>query len=279
MACVQKLKKGKKIQFFRIFALEPYSLVQSISNVMKYLFLIFYSVSALFYACKGSKKSNSTVPTVPEAVSGQPLIALETHGCRGYCPTYKLTFLTDQTLQYEGIRSVEKMGASTTKITPAEYKTLEEAVKKVNLWQFPERFESTVADAPASTMTVYSKDKNHSVTGTIDRPKPIQDLELMMKNLAEAHGLRVKKGVDPNEIPADNKRELIVKLKENLNAGNWAAQFQEIKVRLVRRLGAENIWLVSFDGAQVSEKDMIEILKSTEGVIQVESNKKTDTRN
>ncbi len=246
---------------------------------MKYLFLIFYTVSSAFYACKGSKKTSVPVPVVPAITVGSPLIALETHGCRGYCPTYKLIFMTDRTLQYEGIRSVEKMGGATVQITPAEYKILEETVKKVNLWQYPERFESTVADAPASTMIVYSKDKNHSVMGTIDRPKPILDLELKMKNLAEAHGLRVKKGVDPNEIPADNKRELIVKLKDTLNAGNWAAQFQEIKVRLVRRLGAENIWLVSFDGAQVSEKDMIDILKATDGVISVEPNKKTDTRN
>jgi len=223
------------------------------------------------FSCKSRKEMNVSN-------DNSPLIEMQMHGCRGYCPTYKLSFRNNGELVYEGLRNVEQAGVVKTGITPEELSQLRAEVTAVNLWQYPEQIESRVADAPSSTMTVFAAGKSHSVSGSIDRPKPILDLENRMKDLAEMHGLRVKKGIDPNALP-ENSPQVIVKLKDSINAGNWIAQFKDLKLRLVRRLSAENMWLIGYDPGQIGEKALLERLKTTEGVLEAQADKATKDRN
>ncbi len=216
---------------------------------------------------------------MPKPADNQPFIALQTSGCRGYCPVYKLTFRNDGQVDYEGIRSVEKMGSSTFNITPEELKILQAVVQKANLWQYPTTIESRVADAPSATLTVFQAGKSHAVMGSIDRPQPLLDLENTLKDLAEAHGLQVKKGVNPNETPEKTKMELIAKLRPDVNAGNWIRQYQTLNLHLMKRLGEENIWQVSYDSAKISEADILKLLRtSPEEVLEVQPNRKTEER-
>lgn len=201
-----------------------------------------------------------------------PMVQLETHGCRGYCPAYKLTFMTDGVVTYEGLRNMVKMGKDTIELSVAEFKRLNAALKTLNLWQYPEQIESRVADAPSSSITVYNAEKNHRVTGSIDRPKPILEFESLLKDLAEAHGLKVKEGVNPYEAPA-NQKEILVKFKSDINPGNFMMQFQEVKLRIVRRVSAENLWLIGYNPDQITEKQLIDMLKGMDGVLEAKPNK------
>ena len=207
------------------------------------------------------------------------LVELKTSGCFGFCPMFRLTALNNGLVRYEGERFVEKVGKDSFQLTPAELKQLKTKVKDANLWQYPDKIKTDIVDAPFATLIAYEGGRSKTVTGSVDRPAPLLELEALLKDLAEAHGVQVKRGVNPNDPPAKAPKELIVKLKPDVNAGNWVAQFQEIKVRLVRRLGSENIWLVSYDSSQVGEKDMIEVLKSTQGVLEVQANGQVKDRN
>ncbi len=199
------------------------------------------------------------------------LIELRTGGCFGFCPMFHLTALNNGLVRYEGERFVEKTGKDSFQLTPAELKQLKAKVKEVNLWQYPDKINTDIADAPFATLVAYEGGRSKTVTGSVDRPAPLLELEALLKDLAEAHGLQVKRGVNPKDPPAKTPKEVIVKLKPEINAGNWVAQFQEIKVRLVRRIGSENIWLVSYDSSQIEEKELIEYLKSTQGVLEVQT--------
>ena len=88
-----------------------------------------------------------------------PLVQFEMHGCRGFCPTYKLLFRNDGLVEYEGIRNMVKMGKDSIKLTEIELKNLRLAAKEVNLWQYPERIESQIADAPSSSITIFEGQK------------------------------------------------------------------------------------------------------------------------
>lgn len=209
----------------------------------------------------------------------QLLATYEAHGCRGFCPVYKLVFYKDGKGRYEGIRNTVKKGTVDFRLTKAELAQLKNTLATTNVWQYPEEIRSMVADAPGGIITVYKKGQQKSVSGSIDRPKPLLELEALMQNLANAHGLEATTGVDPNEIPAGARSEVIVKLKKDLNAGNWIARFSDIRLRLLRRLGEENIWLVGYDAKQISEASLLDLLKSTEGVLEAQPNKKTEQRN
>lgn len=191
---------------------------------------------------------------------------------------YKLLFHSDGSARYEGLRNTVKKGTVEFRLTQAELGQLKRTLTATNVWQYPEQIPSGVADAPGGIITVYKKGGQKSVSGSIDRPKPLLELEKLMQILAEAHGLDVTTGVDPNEIAAAARSEVIVKLKKELNAGNWIAQFSDIKLRLLRRLGEDNIWLVAYDSKEIKEASLIDLFKSTEGVLEARPNRKTEER-
>ena len=231
---------------------------------MKIFLLLLSSVTLM----ASSKCSNS-----PAAVADHsPLVQLETHGCHGFCPIYKLLFHNDGLVTYEGIRNTVKIGLDSIQLTAAELKQLRQAVTAVNLWQYPERIESQIADASSSTLTAFNSEKQHGVYGSIDRPKPILEFEAMLKDLAEAHGLKIKNGVNPYEAPP-NQQEILVHFKPDVNPGNFMMQFQEIRLRIVRRVSAENLWIIGYNPDQITEKQLIDMMKDMEGVLEAKSNK------
>lgn len=131
------------------------------------------------------------------------LVSLQTFPCRGFCPMYTLTAYNSGLLEYNGEKFVEKVGTATVTLTAKELEQLRSETAKVDLWQYPDDIKSQVMDAPYATLMVWKDGKTKSVRGSIDRPKPVLELEKLMKNLAEAHGLKVIKGVNPNPPAKD----------------------------------------------------------------------------
>lgn len=235
--------------------------------------LSFFITLVFFMACTSRQTAQSGGKRQVSVFAG-----LETSGCYGWCPVYKLSFLTDGKVLYEGIRFIEKIGTAEIKLTNAETKALKAAVERANLWQYPEKMESNVVDAPGATLIAHRRNETKRVFGTIDRPKPLLELQDLMKSTVEKHGLNLK-GVNPkNSTPATPKAELIVQLKKEINAGNWLLKFEELKLKLVRRIAADNIWLVSYDPSEIAEKSLIELLKNSEGVLEVQVNREVDDR-
>lgn len=136
------------------------------------------------------------------------LIDMETGPCRGYCPVYKISVTTAGQLNYVGQRFVAQKGKKTVKLTAEELERLRAKITEVNLWQYPSDIKTDIADAPFVTLTVYEGKKSKKVTGSVDRPQPILDLEELIKSIAEAHGLKIREGVPPkNDVqPAKGKR-------------------------------------------------------------------------
>jgi len=112
----------------------------------------------------------------------------------------------------------------------------------------------------------------------MDRPQPVLDLQKMLQNTAEAHGLKVNKGVNPNEIPPEQRREVVVLLKPEVNAGNWIRQFTDIKVQLLQRTGTENRWLVGYNPKEIEEKAVLERLRNSEGAVEATPNRRSQER-
>lgn len=220
---------------------------------------------ALFFACKSQQPSSSTQAT--------PFVGLQMNGCFGYCPVFSLTVLSNGTVRYEGKRFAEKEGRDSFQLTPPEMARLQAKVAATNLWQYPEVIRSEVADAPSADLFAYKDKRTKRVSGSIDRPAPLLELENLLKELSEAHGFQVTRGVNPHAVPEGSRKEIILKLKPDVNAGNWIAQFSDIRLRLVRRLAEENIWLVAYDSKQIEERNLIDLLKSTEGAVEVKSEK------
>jgi hypothetical protein len=56
-------------------------------------------------------------------------------------------------------------------------------------------------------------------------------------------------------------------------------QFSELKLRIVRRVSADNVWLVSYNPNEIAEKDLIELFKGTKEFVEAQPNKAVKERN
>lgn len=230
-------------------------------------FLLLTLVSTWF-SCKSASSAGAGAPVGVDTI---PLVALQTAGCFGFCPVYTVTVYPDGRAQYFGAQNVELDGEAVFQLTADELRTLKASVDAANLWQYPDRLPSQVADAPFNTLRVFRADGTaKSVSGSIDRPQALLDLEKQIKGIGKAHGLELVRGVNPNDPSRANRREVVVLLKEDLNAGNWIAQLNDLKVQLVRRLGEPNRWVLAYDAGQIDEARLLERLKTTPGVISAE---------
>lgn len=242
---------------------------------------LFLLAIAMMYACLPQTRaqlSSDWTANTPKTSVNAVLVHFETGGCRGYCPIYKLTFRHDGTMDYFGSRHVEEVGEKTIKLSADEFSQLQNAVRRANLAEQPSRLPTNIADAPAHTFTVFDGNKKHSVVGMGPLPEHIQALDKLMQNIAEAHGIMVKNGVDPND-PAAMKGQVLVELKPDVNAGNFCMQFMEFKTRPVRRVSEENIWILGFNPSELTEAQFIEILRSMQGVVSAQPNKPSKARN
>ncbi|MCC6410926.1 MAG: hypothetical protein IT270_04665 [Saprospiraceae bacterium] len=226
----------------------------------------------LLFACKSTDVQQTSPPP-------QRLVSLQTHGCFGFCPMFTLTLWNNGRLDYLGDRFVEKSGPDTVFVSAEELARLKTAIESTNLWQYPENIPTQIADAPSATLTAFRADgTSHRVKGSMDRPQPVLDLQKMLQNTAEAHGLKVNKGVNPNEIPPEQRREVVVLLKPEVNAGNWIRQFTDIKVQLLQRTGTENRWLVGYNPKEIEEKAVLERLRNSEGAVEATPNRRSQER-
>lgn len=228
--------------------------------------------AAMIVACKPQENAVAQqlgVASTPVKV--ELLVQLETGGCRGYCPVYKLSFRKDGVLDYTGTRNVEKVGSFAVRLSAAEYSQLLKAVNRVDLWQYPMDIPSTAADAPVHIYTVFDGEKSHLVKGTTGIPQPILDLENLMQDIAEAHGYPVKNGIDPKN-PDHLKGRVVVKFKMEVNAKVFCNQFSDLKVHPLSHLGEDNTWLIGFNPSELTETQFISMMKDMEGVLTVEPN-------
>jgi hypothetical protein len=216
--------------------------------------------------------------TMPKLPADHTFLTLATSGCRGYCPVFQLEFKENGQATYTPERYCVVAEKRSFQLTEAEKTSLKERIKAIPYQKYPSYIESTIADAPAATLSFHERDTTYRITGTIDRPKSLLDLEAQIRDIAAAHGIDTRKSFDPTETPPSSATELLVQLKEEVNAGNWITQIQVGNPRLLRRIPPNNAWVVSFDHTQIGMKEMIIVLEGSVDVIRVQRNMRTDPR-
>jgi hypothetical protein len=134
---------------------------------------------------------------MPADSTSSILIEMKTGPCFGYCPVYDLVVHKSGLVDYEGKRFAQLIGKKQIKLKRKERLRLKKKVNAVNLHQYPDNVPTQIADAPFVTMTVYRDGKPKTVRGSIDRPQPLLDLEALIVQLVEKHGINLTKGVPP----------------------------------------------------------------------------------
>ena len=247
------------------------------------LILLALSITGVFcfMYCKTAKAA-PVPPTPPvvidDATAKGPMVSMKTHGCRGFCPVFELAFDQNGTMTYTPERNTIVTEPKSIKITKKELETLRAMVKAFPAYKYPDKVESSIADASMVTMNFYSPKGVKSITGTIDRPKQLLDIEDYMRTLAESYGINTRDGKNPNDIPEGQVGEVIVLLTKDINAGNWIRQYEHLQLKLVRRVSAENTWVVAYNTTQITGKGLVALFKRSPDVVECTQNEKVSDR-
>ncbi len=209
-----------------------------------------------------------------------PVAMLETGACRGFCPVVNVTFKADGWVDYEGIRSVKKIGKFRFQLSKNETADLKNKAKNLNLRQYKDRYESNVVDLPSATVTVWDGRKKKSVTGTNNLPQPVADFKNYLSGLSTVHGYPVMSYNPDEEIDESVAKQIIVELREGVNPGNWVMQFQDIRLRIARRIAPDrNMWLVTYNSKEIDEESLLLVVKSSKEVVEAQGNREVKDRN
>lgn len=227
-------------------------------------FSLFATLLLLLCVQQQSLLAQTPTPFTPRPMPVK-LVSLTTGNCNHYCPSYSLTFYTNGSMDFAGYGNVEKLGEQTIQLSADEFSKLQKELSRANIWQYDAVVPGKEADAPMHKFVVYDGTKIHTVKATSDLPKGLQPLDLLMQNIAEQHGIKVKKGINPNDSSSP-MGEVIVKLRPGLDAESFCAQFKELTVRLLRQYSEDNIWLIGYYPSEVTEANFLEIIRGAEGV-------------
>lgn len=236
------------------------------------LLLATFAVAAIFVFtnCNSTKKTSANFP--PDS----KLIEMYKGACFGKCPVFTLTVYRNGVVDYEGKRFTDKMGVYSKKLDATQLAELKKAIADAQMMTLKDEYESRIPDLPMTKITYFEGEKNKTVAGKEDRPEKLMAAEKILVTISKSEGWTLQKapdyGLKENEIP----NEIIVQLKEGIDATKWveenSTRFSNlvIKEQITPNM---NYWLLTFDPSATPPTQMLNMIKEKEGVVNAEFNK------
>ena len=215
-----------------------------------------------------------------------PLVELYKSPCYGTCPNYKMTVYKNGKIKYNGLRFTDMQGLHERKITPPEVADLTRMLERANLWEYNDEYNNGIADAQMTRIKYYDEDgrsKTIESRGEMPSEQLSQINDHLMQFTRNGDWTLVEGALTPNQtdgLPTNAiPNELIIKLTPDLGPELFANRFAKQRMVLKQTVSAPmHIYLFGFDENTMTPLEMIEAVRKTEGVIEVEFNKQLDSR-
>lgn len=246
------------------------------------LLFVFLAVSWLM-SCSGFKD-------VTKFNKKDVVLSLHKAPCQGKCSVYNLDIYKNRYVVYEGITNVEKYGLYYKILSKDELLALTTEFDKAHFFDFKDSYPVPSADLPSISMTYNTKESGKTVVGSIDRPKPLLELQKKLEKLAKSDGFKL---VKPYEVKQTNDEVLeglsskseviddqfIVELQPNVFMSEWLRKYKQYELGLVKKLSPElNYWVISFSKHKIEQPSLLAILKNDPQLKFVEPNKRVQPR-
>jgi len=227
-----------------------------------------------------ANKPNTTTDTKPSTNNDTEgtLLVFEKGGCFGTCPIYTLTIQNNGMAEDKGKRFTDRLGVHTKQLDKVALHRLSEALRKGNLWDLPDKFESRIPDLPSSTLTYMEGEKSKTIFWREKSNDALMDIGKMIETIGNnKDGWTIKGG---QEVPASFiVDELIVQLKDEIDSAEFIKEFRQYGLTLKDRLmPSKNYWTMNYDTSKIGPYEMLNMVNRAEGVIGAEFNKKVTQR-
>ncbi|OFX86047.1 MAG: hypothetical protein A2W99_16405 [Bacteroidetes bacterium GWF2_33_16] len=143
---------------------------------MKKYFLVLLPV-LFFIQCKTLKNSEAST-----------IIEFEKTPCSGQCPTYKVEIKTDQSIYWNGISNVSKIGEYKTLLTSDQYNDLINSFEQIRFFELKDSYKSFMMDLPTTFISYTKNGQTKKIKAYDNIPKELLELikktELLLEKLA-----------------------------------------------------------------------------------------------
>jgi hypothetical protein len=250
---------------------------------MKYVYILLAAI-VLSQGCSGLKDVYALRKT-------EPVISLEKGACSGKCSVYKLFLYSNRQLVYEGIQNVEMYGLYTRKLDKTQYNALVRSFLDAEIYSFRNDYPNPLPEMPLIVMSFAHEKKSKRISGSIDRPQEILNLQRSLEKLISSDQWKLVKAfevqVTREDMPAKNEgggdevieSQIIIEPASNVFLAQWLKKYPQYDVQLVKRLSNDlNYWVISYSKSKIAPADMLSLLKADADLKFAEFNKKVKPR-
>lgn len=135
--------------------------------------------------CKSHKKvveknGEKVVQTIP-----QQIFELELTRCYGTCPAYKVVIFENDSLMYEGLKYVAKLGKITKKLPKGTVNQLVEKFREAYFFKFQNQYTSNMSDFPTTYISFTDKGVTKKIMDYYKAPERLKQLEMQISDLVK----------------------------------------------------------------------------------------------
>lgn len=219
-----------------------------------------------------------------KAVIGEDFnITMQKGSCFGSCPVYTITIDKKGYAIYDGERFTDKIGKHGMQIAPDKFQAIAQAFGDAGLASFDDDYPSNIADLPSATIAYVNNSFSKRITGKVERPQKVKDLQAMLEELAQMDAWI---SLEPKEELVEKvdekdliKNEIIIKFAPGTFISKWMKQFKDYSLYVQKPLDdARTTWLTHFNDKKIDPERLLAQIKQDPAVENAEFNKKVEKR-
>ena len=255
----------------------------------------------LAFSCKSKQKaiSQQEVISQQEAISQQiiqkdltaaqirdlpKVLEYSKSPCYGTCPHFTMSVYEGGWTIFEGKQHTAKEGTTIVQLTADQLATLRQQFQAADLWSCEKSYGDRIMDIPTTTVHYFEDQRDRSVQWKMRQPAQLQTLDSQLMELVYAQGWVKKRTTAKDrslqevpEVIIDN--ELIIQIKDKMDAKEWASQYKEYGLQLKKPISrTANMHLFTFDTKLIDSDKMMEMILADKQVSRAEFNKRLQQR-
>ena len=135
-------------------------------------------LATLFFSCN----SNRNIITI-----NQVLLSYESGACYGKCEVFKFKVNENKTIEYEGIKNVEKTGKYKAEISVNDFNEIKELISKVNLKSIDSVYTSNSTDLHLRILNLKKKNLHKKILLFDNVPLNLKKVESKIYRIIEQY--------------------------------------------------------------------------------------------
>ena len=138
----------------------------------------FLILTTLFLSCSSNRNNTS---------NNQVLISYESGSCYGKCEVFILRINYNKTIEYEGLKNVEKIGKYTTKISVNDFNEIEKLISKVDFNNIDSVYTSKSTDLHLRILNLNYNNQNKKILLFDNIPPDLKEVESKIYHIIEQY--------------------------------------------------------------------------------------------